>query len=133
MGVEENVSLATAFQEAYNARDWDALQETLAESVVVHDPAAPEPLRGRDSVLQMLQGSAEFFPTSRIEGVHRFGQRDRVCVENVETGARKDSENRYRIRTCYTFKVAGGELSEIRFYYDALGMMTQIGMSPSGE
>ena len=81
----------------------------------------------------MLEGSASFFPTSRIEGVHRFGQADQVCAENMETGARKDSEKRYRIRTCYTFKVAGGELSEIRFYYDALGMMTQIGMSLSGE
>ena len=105
----------------------------LAESVVAHDPAEPESFRGRDSVLQMLQGSADFFPTSRIEGVHRFGQADQVCVENVETGARKDSDKRYRIRTCYTFKVAGGELSEIRFYYDALDMMTQIGMSLTGE
>ncbi len=133
MSVEENVRLTTAFQDAYNARDWDALRETLAESVVVHDPAEPEPFRGRDSVLQLFQASAEFFPTSHIEGVHQFGQADQVCVENVETGARKDSDKRYQIRTCYTFKVAGGELSEIRFYYDALGMMTQIGMSLSAE
>ena len=133
MTVEENVRLTTAFQDAYNARDWDALRGTLAESVVVHDPAEPEPFRGRDSVLRMLEGSAEFFPTSRIEGVHRFGQADQVCVENVETGARKDSDKRYQIRTCYTFKVAGGELSEIRFYYDALDMMTQMGMTLGGE
>ena len=133
MNVEENVRLTTAFQDAYNARDWDALRGTLAKSVVVHDPAEPEPFRGRDAVLQLFEKSAAFFPTSRIEGVHRFGQADQVCVENVETGARKDSEKRYRIRTCYTFKVAGGELSEIRFYYDALGMMAQMGMSLSGE
>ncbi len=133
MGVSENVRLTTAFLDAFNARDWDALRETLAESVVVQDPAEPEPFRGRDSVLQMLEQSAKFIPTSRIEGVHQFGQADQVCVENVETGARKDSDKRYQIRTCYTFKVADGELSEIRFYYDALDMMTQIGMSLSGE
>ncbi len=133
MSVEENVRLVTAFQDAYNARDRDALRGTLAESVVVHDPAEPEPFRGRNSVLRMLEGSAEFFPTSRIEGVHRFGQADQVCVENEETGARKDSEKRYQIRTCYTFRVAGGELSEIRFYYDALDMMAQMGMPLSGE
>lgn len=133
MGVEENIGLATAFQEAYNARDWEALGKILADGVVVHDPAEPEPLQGRDAVLKMLQGSAAFFPTSRIQGVHRFGQADRVCEENVETGARADAERRYRIRTCYTFQVAGEELSEIRFYYDALDMMTQIGMSPSDD
>ena len=133
MSVEENVRLTTAFQDAYNARDWDALRGTLAESVVVHDPAEPEPYRGRESVLQMFEKSAEFFPTSRIEGVHQFGQADQVCVENVETGARKDSDKRYQIRTCYTFRVASGELSEIRFYYDALDMMAQIGMSLGGE
>ena len=133
MGVAENVRLTTAFQDAYNARDWGALRGTLAESVVVHDPAEPEPFRGRDSVLQMFEQSAAFFPTSRIEGVHQFGQADQVCVENVETGARKDSDKRYQIQTCYTFKIADGELSEIRFYYDALDMMTQIGMSLSGE
>ncbi|MFQ5919011.1 MAG: nuclear transport factor 2 family protein [Thermoplasmata archaeon] len=129
MGVEENVSLATAFEEAYNARDWDAVRNTLAESVVIYDPAEPEPLRGPVAVLGMLQGSAAFFPTSRIESVHALSQGDRVCVENVETGARKDSEAAYRIRTCYTFKVAGNVLSEIRFYYDALDMMNQIGMA----
>lgn len=133
MGVEENVSLATAFVGAYNARDWDALGGTLAESVVVHDPAEPEPVEGRAPVLKMLQGSAAFFPTSRIEAIRSIGQRDVVCLENVETGAREDSEKTYRIRTCYTFRVAGGALSEIRFYYDALGMMTQIDMSLSGQ
>lgn len=131
MGVEENVSLAKAFEEAYNARDWDALRGTLADSVVVRDPAEPEPFRGPDAVLQLLQGSAAFFPTSRIEAVHTLGQEDQVCVENVETGARKDAEKAYRIRTCYTFRVAKGALSEIRFYYDALGLMEQIGMSPA--
>ncbi len=80
----------------------------------------------------MLRRSAEFFPTARIEGVPRFGPDDHVCVENVETGARKDSDRSYRIRTCYTFRVVGGELAEMRFYYDAMGMMTQIGMSLTG-
>ena len=131
MGVQENVGLAKAFQEAYNARDWDALGRTLTESVVVHDFAEPEPFEGRDAVLKLLRGSAAFFPTSHIEAVHSIGQGDMVCVENVETGARKDSEKQYRIHTCYTFKVAGGELAEIRFYYDALGMMEQIGLSLS--
>ncbi len=81
----------------------------------------------------MLRESVGFFPTSRIEGVHFFGQADWVCVENVESGARKDSPKSYRIRTCYTFRIAEEGLSEIRCYYDALGLMTQIGMSLSGE
>lgn len=131
MGLEENVSLATAFEEAYNARDWDALRATLAESVVVHDPAEPEPRRGPDAVLELLQGSASFFPSSRIDAVHTLAEGGQVAVENVETGARKDSEKAYRVHTCYTFRIAGGTISEIRFYYDALGLMTQIGMAPS--
>ncbi len=80
----------------------------------------------------MLRRSAEFFPRARIEGVPRFGPDDHFCAENVKTGARKDSDRSYRIRTCYGLRVAGGELAEMRFYYDALGMMTQIGMSLSG-
>ncbi len=93
----------------------------------------PEPVRGPGAVLTMPRESAGFFPTSRIGGVHSFGQAHWVCIENVESGARKDSHKSYRIRTCYTFRVADGRLSEIRFYYDALGMVTQIGMSLSGD
>ncbi len=133
MGVEENVKVAEAFEEAFNARDWEGLGSTLADSVVAYDSAESQPLRGRYAVLGMLQRSAQFFPTARIEGVHRFGQADWVCVENVETGARKDSEKRYRIRTCYMFRVRGGELLESRFYYDALDMMTQMSISLSGD
>ncbi len=35
--------------------------------------------------------------------------------------------------TCYTFRVAASELSDIRFYYDAWDMMAKMGMSLSGE
>ncbi len=98
MGVSENVRLTTAFQDAYNARDWEALRGTLAESVVVHDPGEPEPFRGRDSVLQMFEQSAAFFPTSRIEGVHQFGQADQVCVENVETAPERTPTSVIRFR-----------------------------------
>lgn len=130
MSVAQNLKLAVTFEAAFNARDWDRLGGTLADSVVVHDPVTPEPINGRDAVLAMFRANVEYFPTARIEGVRRFGQEDWVCVQNVETGAQKDTAKRYRIDTCYTLKIANDRLSEVRFYYDALGMMTQLGMSP---
>ena len=132
MGVEENVRRALAFSEAYNARDWDALRGTLADTVVLYEPAEPEPRRGPGAIVELLKDFAAGFPTSRIEVVQSVGQGDLVCTENVETGAQKDSDKAYRIHTCYTYKVGDDGLSEIRFYYDALGMMEQMGMPLPG-
>ncbi len=93
----------------------------------------PEPVRGPEAVLTMLREGAGIHPPSRIEGGHSFGQADWVCVENVKSSARKDSPKSYRIRTCDTFRIAEEGLSEIRFDYDALDLMTQIGMSLNGD
>lgn len=128
--IEKNVKLTMALEEAFNARDWERLGRTLAESVVVHDPANPKPVRGREAVLQMFREFVGHFPTARIEGARRFGEGDWVCSQNVETGTQKEGDRDYRIDTCYVFRVENEELTEIHFYYDALGMMTQLGMAP---
>ncbi|MFQ5908975.1 MAG: ester cyclase [Thermoplasmata archaeon] len=131
MSVEENIRRVTHFQEAFNARDWDRMRESFAESVVIYDPALPEPPQGPEAAVRMFQEFASSFPTSRVEKQHAFGQADWVCVENEETGGRKDAHKSYRIRTCYTYRVSDEGVTQVHLYYDALGLMTQIGMSPS--
>ncbi len=79
-------------------------------------------------MISMFIQNVDYFPSAQIESVQRFGQGDLVCSMNLEVGGPKDSDQEYRTETCYVFRVAGGKIHEIRFFYDALGMMQQMGL-----
>ncbi|MFQ5552323.1 MAG: nuclear transport factor 2 family protein [Thermoplasmata archaeon] len=126
MGVEQNLNLAEAFVEAHNARDWERLGATLGESVVLYDPFFPEPIRGREGVVGTFQAATDRFPMGQIETVQRFGQGDWVRVETMEGGWDEESEKLYRTEACYILRVDKGKLAEVRFYYDAYGLLLQV-------
>ncbi len=126
LSVEGNVKLAIAFEEAFNARDWEGLGTTLTASVVMRDPFLPEPILGREGVVGMFQAFVEAMPSAHIEGLRWFGQGDWVCVEALETGSDKDSGAIYRTESCLIFRVAEDKLAELRFYYDAYQMVRQV-------
>ncbi|MDX1535103.1 MAG: nuclear transport factor 2 family protein [Thermoplasmata archaeon] len=130
MTVEENLQLADAFVEACNVHDWTRLTQLLSESAVLHDPILPEPIHGSEGIVGMLEAGAQRFPSGHVKVVHRFGQDDQVCVETIEGGTDPDSGKVYRIEGCWILRVLGGKVSEVRFYYDAYGLLLQVSGFP---
>ena len=144
MSVEENLRVLESHVEAINAHDWDRLAESLSESAVFYTPDSPEPLKGRDSLRERFRGFVNAFPDLQTEKVRAFGQGDWVSGEFVTSGTHKGplpgpggqtipSTNKpVRIHACNVYKFEGGKITEVRQYYDALGMMAQLGLAPEG-
>ena len=142
MSVEENLRLLKESAEAFNARDWDRYYELHAESIVRHDPAFPEPIKGRVAHREFVMGGQEAFPDLRAEEVRAFGQGDWVSAEFAMTGthtgplAMPDGQTipatnkSFRVNVEEVLKWEGGQIVEEHAYYDVLGWMTQLGLAP---
>src|SRR5262245_8221427 len=60
-----------------------------AESVVMHDPTLPQPLRGRAALRDWMQTLFKMFPDYKVREERIFGQDEWVCLEAEETGTMK--------------------------------------------
>ncbi|MEE9163254.1 MAG: ester cyclase [Thermoplasmata archaeon] len=142
MGVEENLRLVREDIETFNARDWDRYYELYAESVVHYSPQSPEPRKGRAAFREDIEGAITAMPDSQLKVVRAFGQGDWVCLEVTSTGTHTGpfqgpggetipaTNKPVQIQGCALYKVEGGEITELRDYFDLLGMMAQLGLAP---
>lgn len=55
MADHPNAQVYRRFLQAFMDSDWDAVEQVVAPSVVWHEAGNPEPLRGRDAVLDRLR------------------------------------------------------------------------------
>ena len=140
--VEENLRIIDARREAVNAKDMDRFEKFHANSVITHAPMAPEPLKGRAALRGFVEGFFVAFPDMRATTERSFGQGDWVCTESVFTGthtgplqppmgpAIPPTNRSFRVVDCTTFKLEGGEVTEVHSYFDVTGMMAQLGLLP---
>ncbi len=143
MGTQQNVQVVTDFIDAFNSRDWDRLRVLCGDSITIHDPSAPEAIRGKAAAVEMFQAFVDYFADGRIDIERNFGQGAWVCSMNRETGTAKvppegaqgegAKPKSYSIPTCYAARVEEGAVQELHFFYDAQAMMTQLGSSEASE
>jgi len=141
--VEENLKTLDERQEAMNARDFDRFENLHAPSVITFAPMALEPLKGRGALRGFVEGFLAAFPDMHATKERSFGEGDWVCTESVFSGthtgplqtpggpAIPPTNRSFRIVDCTVFKVEGGEVTEIHSYFDAMGMMAQLGLMPA--
>ena len=142
MSVEENLQGVKDGFEAFNAHDWDRFFEAYAESIVVHSPDLPEPLKGLAAFREQIQTFDTAFPDSHFEEVRTFGQGDWVCAETIFTGTHKGplpgpggetipaTNKQVRNRAVFVFKIEGAKVTEQRGYLDQLTYLAQLGLAP---
>lgn len=135
----ENLRIVDDAVEAINAHDWDRLAKPIAESAVFYSPDSPEPLKGPSTLFERMRNLAVAFPDLRAEKVAVFGQGDWVCGEFVTSGTHEGplqgagrtiqpTNKSFRMRLCNVYRFEGGEIVEVRQYYDLLGMLAQLGI-----
>ena len=142
MSVEQNERGVDQAVRALNARDWETYAGVFAESLVTHAPGLPEPTKGRDARVKYVQGIVEAFPDGRAEKKRSFGQGDWLCVELMWIGTHKGpllgpggktmpaTNKGIRLPYCLVLKFEGGEITELREYFDQLEILTQLGLMP---
>lgn len=142
MGAEDNVKVVNGLYDALDAHDLESFVKLCAESVVYHTPDQPEPIRGREALREYNARWFEAMPDFRMRGIRIFGQSDWVCAEHEVTGTNTGplpgpgggtmppTNRSVRAPGCDVLKVQGGKVTEIRSYFDLLGILSQLGLGP---
>lgn len=123
-------------------RLWDdgaSVDDAVAESIVVRDPAAPDgEIRGRDRLEAYVSDVRSAFPDFRVE-IHDAVEDDGVVM--LEWTMRGTHEGEYHgvpptgremeVRGMSTVRVADGEVTEDRLYFDRQALHEQLGLVES--
>jgi steroid delta-isomerase-like uncharacterized protein len=133
---EQNKAVARAVFDAFSGGDLDSLDDVVAADAVDHDPYNPyreEGLEGLKKVIGMYRSA---FPDLQISVEDQIAEGDKVVTRWVGTGTHQ-GELMGAAPTGKTTVVGGigidrvenGKVVEAWGYWDALGMMQQLGLA----
>ena len=128
---------------AYNEKNWEAVNRTIASDVAYDEVGTGRNLRGAHDVVAAWKGWAAAFPDSKatFEAAHVSG--NTVILEvtwrgthsgplRTPTGEIPATGKTIEMRACQVVDVADGKARGIRQYLDMATMMTQLGVNVVG-
>lgn len=132
---DANKAVVRAFVEAFNARDWDALDRLVAADFVRHSYAAP-PVASRDELKAYLRSEFATFPDAQETVADIIAEGDKVAVRHGFRGTQRGAMGSYppsgRTLTAdylAIYRVAGGVIVEAWAEWDNLHGLRQLGHS----
>ncbi len=141
MQPEENKAVVRRFlEEIFNEGNLDVADELFAPDYVLHDPAAPEEVRGPEGIKQYVGMYRSAYPDTHFTIEDQIAEGDKVVTRWTGQGTHEGelmgippSGNRVTVTGILLDRVSGGKIEEGWVNYDALGMMQQIGAIPPPE
>lgn len=139
MSAEENVQLARAVHETFNARDYDRIGDLVAQDVEWTNVATGETFSGPDGVKQYMQGWVEAFSGGKTEIEEVHAGEDFAVVEFAgrgthdgtlrgPTGEIPPTQQSVDMRFCEIYHIREGKIVDGRLYFDAATLMGQLGV-----
>jgi steroid delta-isomerase-like uncharacterized protein len=127
--------------EAFNRHDAEAVGTCYAEDAVVHDPASPEPLKGRDAIIAFDHVIFGAFPDVRWEPLAPVIVSGNQAVWQIVTSATFDGPmpmpdgtmvepngERISLEQAVISTIDDGLIVEERAYFDATGFAMELGL-----
>ncbi len=135
--------------DAYNAHlsdpNWlDYATEDVADDGEVVDIPSGMILRGPDGLRQTLLGFSMAFPDSRIEVTHLDATEEHALVEFIVRGTHTGvlhtaagdippTGRKFEMHICDAYQLTNRKIVRHATYYDALGLMQQLGVIPQTQ
>ena len=140
MSTEENKAILRRwFEEAWDRRNLDAIDDIVAADFVFHN-APPGISPDREGVRQLVTMMQAAFPDVRITVEDQIGEGDKVVTRWTFTGTHKGelmgiapTGKQIAISVITINRIAGGKAAEGWEEVDRLGMMQQLGVVPLPE
>ena len=138
MSSENKQVVRKLFNDLLNKGNLAVADEIIAPNHVNHDPATPDTGKGPDGEKQIVTLYRNAFPDLKFKIDHMIDADDFVTTRYTSTGTHK-GELRGIAATNKTIRVEGvvinrisrGKIAESWVIWDALGLMQQLGATPS--
>jgi ketosteroid isomerase-like protein len=127
---QENVELAQAWNEAWNAGDMDAVRELYDPDVVVRpmkDWPEPGPFFGREAVMQWMEQLRDTWDTLVVETVSRVDAGDRIIERHIPRGRGQGPAYGAEFSTVTT--VRKGKVLYLELFWDHAEALETVGLS----
>lgn len=123
------------FEEGFNGRNLDLIDELIASEYVNHNMPAPAP--GPDGFKRVITGFISAFPDMRITIEDVVSEGDRVATRGTWTGTHDGEFNgipatgrSVAISYCDIWRIENGRFVENWVQMDMVGLMGQLGVLP---
>ncbi len=142
MSLQDNAYIAQNIHPLWTERQFDRiLSEMIDEDVEWTTVPFGETFRGREGFRQFMQGWADAFPDGRAEDTHVYVGEDFAVTEFVGRGTHEGplrgpegeippTGRRVEFELCEVYQIRDGKIVSARTYFDAAGLMSQLGVLP---
>ena len=139
MSTENTTTIARQFIQAWNAGRRDIVDDLAAPDLTVAYPHFPEPLEGPKAFKEMLAQTHHFFPDLTIEVEALVAEDDEAVIHwhyrgTFRNGAMFGVEaagQAVEVTGMTRYRIADGAVTDERGLVDNLGLMTQLGATPT--
>ena len=129
------VDVHRAAHDAFNRRDWEAVRALAAPDIVYDDHPRGLTIQGVDEFLGWLQGWVTGMSDARPDepryldaGTHSIAMFRGRGVNDGPMGPANATGRPLDLAFCEILRVEGGRAKGGEVYYDALSMLTQLGV-----
>ena len=140
MATDNQVLERRIFDEVWNGRHVEILDELLAPEFIFHDPQAPLPVKGAEAYKQFVKYYVGAFPDLQFTIEHQMSDSEGVMTRWSCTGTHKGdlrdipATGRPISLTGMTCsRISGGKFVEAWSNWDTLGMLQQLGAIPAQQ
>ncbi len=135
---ESNKALCRrVYEEMWNQRNPDVIEQVFAANFTDHDPASPDYGRGPEAARKKHNQYSTAFPDTKFTIEDTIAEGDRVVVRWTARGTHRGelrgippSGKSVTVNGTTTFRVNNGKIVEAYDHWDALGLMQQLGVGP---
>lgn len=134
---EANAAVVRRFWEGFNAHDLDVWDEVCASDFVNHDPGLPTPDTDLPTIKQTIGALLTAFPDLRSSEDDLIATSEAVVVRRTMRGTHRDefmgippTGKDVTFAGIWLAHLREGKLAEQWVFFDALGLLRQIGAVP---
>ena len=134
----ENKKIARRIaEEVFSKGKLDVLDELVADDYVGYDIANPEPMRGREGVIEQVNTYRSAFSDLKLTVHDQIAEGDRVVTRWRGTGTHTGdlmgitgTGKQTTVEGVTIDRIKNGKIVESYDYWDALGLLQQLGAIP---
>jgi steroid delta-isomerase-like uncharacterized protein len=129
-----NKAIIVAFTEAFNDRNYTAIEQYIAENITEHRPGVES---GRNSTINFLKSLSDAFPDFQTSIDQMAAEGDKVVVFTTTNGTHQGefifapgvppSGKQISFKTADMYRISNGQLVEHWDVIEILDMLTAIG------